>query len=148
MDWPAQIEVEEAAIVTCGLTEAAVMVMVLEEAVGLVAQRALEVITTETWSASASEEEVKVTELVPAFTRVAVKVTDCPAQIEVEEAAMVTCGLTEAAVMVMVLEAAVGVVAQRALEVITTETWSASASEEEVKVTELVPAFIPFTFHW
>ena len=56
--------------------------------------------------------------------------------------------LTEAAVMVMVLEEAVGVVAQRALEVITRETWSASASEEEIKVTELVPAFTPFTFHW
>ena len=67
---------------------------------------------------------------------------------ELEEAAMLTCGLTDAAVMVTVLEEAVSAVAQRALEVITTETWSASASEEEVKVGELVPAFTPFTFHW
>jgi hypothetical protein len=50
--------------------------------------------------------------------------------------------------MVTVLEEAVGVAAQEALEVITTKTWSASASDEEVKVAELVPAFIPFTFHW
>ena len=67
---------------------------------------------------------------------------------EVEEAAILTCGLTEEAVMVTVLEEAVGAEAQEALEVITTETWSASASMEEVKVAELVPAFIPFTFHW
>ena len=67
---------------------------------------------------------------------------------EVEEAAILTCGLTEEAVMVTVLEEAVGAEAQEALEVITTKTWSASASDEEVKVAELVPAFIPFTFHW
>ena len=86
--------------------------------------------------------------VVPPLTGVAVKDTDCPAQMELEEAAMLTCGLTEEAVMVMVLEEAVGVAEQRALEVITTDTWSASASDEEVKVAELVPAFTPFTFHW
>ena len=76
------------------------------------------------------------------------KVTDCPAQIEVEEAAMLTCGLTEEAVMVTMLEVAVCGEAQEAEDVITTVTWSWSAREVEEKVAALVPAFTPLTFHW
>ena len=81
------------------------MVTILEVAVAGEAQGALEVITTDTWSASARVVEVKVAALVPALmpltfhwkegvvpplVGVAVKVTDCPVQMEVEEAVMET----------------------------------------------------------
>ena len=56
---------------------------------------------------------------------VAVKVTDCPEQMEVEEAAMLTEGITAGVtVMVTVLEVAEAGEAQASEEVITTETWS------------------------
>ena len=55
---------------------------------------------------------------------VAVKVTDWPEQIEVEEAAMDTWGVTEEAVMVTALEVAEAGEAQGSEEVITTVTWS------------------------
>ena len=56
---------------------------------------------------------------------VAVKVTDCPEQMVVEEAAMLTEGITAGVtVMVTVLEVAEAGEAQASEEVITTETWS------------------------
>ena len=70
-----------------------------------------------------------------------------PAQIEVDEALIETDGVTELVVIVTTLLVAVEVVAQLALDVIITVTWSLFASELEVNVAELVPAFTPFTCH-
>ena len=79
----------------------------------------------------------------------AVKVTDCPAQIEVEEAAIDTDGVAEeATVMVTTLELAVSDEAHGAFEVITALTWSPFASVVEVKVGELEPTFVPLSLHW
>ena len=79
----------------------------------------------------------------------AVKVTDWPVQIEVEEAAIDTDGVREAAaVIVATLEVAVSGAAHGALEVITTLTWSPFASVVEVKVGELEPTFVPLSLHW
>src|SRR5215204_6185621 len=145
------MEVEEADTDTNGLTEEAVMVTAPEVALSGEAQGALDVITTITWSPSASVLEVYVAALVPAVTPlvgVAVKVTDCPEQMEVDEADTTTNGLTEEAVMVTAPEVALSGEAQEALDVITTITWSPSASVLEVYVAALVPAFTQFTFHW
>ena len=79
---------------------------------------------------------------------VAVKVTDCPEQMVVEDAATETCGVTEDAVMVMALLVAEAGEAQRSEEVITTDTWSLFTRVEEVKVGELEPTFVPLSFHW
>ena len=86
----------------------------------------------------------------PPFTAVAEKVTGIPEQIAVALADIPTltgrAGLT---VMGMPLLVAGFPVAQGvASEVRTTVTTSLSDKEEEVKVALLVPAFIPFTFHW
>ena len=79
---------------------------------------------------------------------VAVKLTLCPEQIEVEEAVIDTEGVTdEATVMVMVFEVAVVGEAQAALEVIVTVTWSPLASELDEKLELLVPTFAPLTCH-
>jgi len=63
---PEQIVVVFAVIDTAGVTEAVVMEIELLEAVGVVVQLALLVITTETASPSLSEEDVKVDEFAPA----------------------------------------------------------------------------------
>ena len=78
----------------------------------------------------------------------AVKVTDCPAQMEVEEGATDTCGVTEEAVMVMGTLVAEAGEAQGSEEVITTDTWSLLTRVVEVKVGELVPTLAPLSFHW
>src|SRR5436190_1764664 len=109
---PAQIEVDEALIETDGVTELAgseVRRLVADEVVG---QLALDVMITHTWSLFASEPDVNVAELVPAFTPftchwyvgvvpplvgVAVNVMLLPAQIEVDEALIETDGVTELA---------------------------------------------------
>ena len=85
--------------------------------------------------------------MVPPLVGVAVNVILPPVQIEVEEALIETDGVTELVVMVTTLLVAVEVVAQLALDVIITVTWSLIASELEVNVAELVPAFTPFTCH-
>lgn len=79
---------------------------------------------------------------------VEVKVIELPAQIlePVDEI------LTEAetfveTVMVIELDVAGEPAAQTALEVITTLTTSPLFKRDEVNVTELLPAFVPFTFH-
>jgi len=58
-----------------------------------------------------------------------------------------TDGVTELVVMVITLLVAVDVVAQLALDVMITDTWSLFARELDVKVGEFVPAFTPFTCH-
>ena len=50
-------------------------------------------------------------------------------------------------VMVMALDVAGEPVAQLKLDVITTVTTSLLFKADEVNVAELVPAFVPFTFH-
>ena len=79
---------------------------------------------------------------------VAVNVIELPEQIDVELAVIDTAGVTEAAVMVIELLEAVGVVLQLALLVITTETASPLLSEDVVKFDEFAPAIsVPFIFH-
>jgi hypothetical protein len=78
---------------------------------------------------------------------VAIKVTLLPEQIEVDDALTETDGITEPTVMLIALLVAVAVVVQSALEVMITFTWSPLASELEVNVAELVPAFPPFICH-
>ena len=69
------------------------------------------------------------------------------AQMEIEVAEIETDGVTELAVIEIILEVAVGAVIQFALDVIVTVTWSPFASELVVKVGELVPAFTPLICH-
>ena len=77
----------------------------------------------------------------------AVNVTDAPEQIDVDDAATDTAGVTLLAVIVTgVLVAVVGL-AQAAVDVITTVTWSPLFKVFVVNVDELVPAFTPFTCH-
>ena len=78
---------------------------------------------------------------------VAVKVTVFPEQIEVDDALMETDGVTDAVVVLITLLVAVTVVVQLALEVMITLTWSPLASELDVNVGALVPAFTPFICH-
>ena len=79
---------------------------------------------------------------------VAVNVIELPEQMDVELAVIDTVGVTEAAVMVIVLLATVGVVVQLALLVISTETASPLLSEEVVNVDEVAPATsVPLIFH-
>jgi hypothetical protein len=78
---------------------------------------------------------------------VAVRVTLLPEQIEVDDALTETDGITEPTVMLITLLVAIAVVVQFALEVMITFTWSPLASELEVNVAELVPAFPPFICH-
>jgi hypothetical protein len=82
---------------------------------------------------------------------VAVKVTDAPVQVGLapEVIAMATAGATdELTVTVMGLEVAVLGLAQEELEVNTAVTMLLLAREVEVKVLLLLPALLPFTFHW
>jgi hypothetical protein len=74
-------------------------------------------------------------------------VTLLPAQTEVALAVIETEGVTEFAVIPIALDVAVGVVVQRALDVMITVTWSPFASELLVKVDALVPMLTPFTCH-
>ena len=79
----------------------------------------------------------------------AVKVTDAPAQILVDDAAILTDGVTELVVTVMALDVAVGVVVHDALLVITTVTLSPLFKVVVVKVDEVAAGtFVPFTCHW
>jgi hypothetical protein len=70
-----------------------------------------------------------------------------PEQMEVDEALIDTEGVTELAVIEITLLVAVGVVAQLALDVMITVTWSLFARVFEVNVGEFVPAFTPFICH-
>ena len=85
--------------------------------------------------------------MVPPLVGVAVNVILLPAQIEVDEALIETDGVTELVVIVMTLLVPVKVVVQLALDVMITVTWSLLASEPDVNVAELIPAFTPFTCH-
>ena len=85
--------------------------------------------------------------MVPPLIGVAVNVMLLAAQIEVEEALIETDGVTELVVIVITLLVAVEVVVQLALDVMITVTWSLFASELDVNMGELVPAFTPFTCH-
>ena len=79
---------------------------------------------------------------------VAVKVTEVPVQIEVLVAAIVTEGVTEAAVIVMSLLVAVTGFAQGSLLVIVTVTTSPLESVVLVKVAPVWPGtFIPLINH-
>ena len=71
-----------------------------------------------------------------------------PAQMVVVVEAMDTDGTTLEAVMVISLLVAVGVVAHGSLPVNTTVTLSLLARVVDVNKLLLVPAFVPFTFHW
>jgi hypothetical protein len=84
---------------------------------------------------------------VPPFVGVAVNVTLVPAQIEVDDALMETNGVTELEDTLMTLLVTFATVAQLALDVMTTLTWSPLARLLVVNVAELVPAFAPFTCH-
>jgi hypothetical protein len=127
---------------------------------------AFEVITTVTTSLLLRTDDVKVLLLVPAFvpftfhwyigvvpplTGIALKVTDVPAQIApAGDAAILTLacrsGLTT---MIIPVEVAGDPLRHGvAFDVITTVTTSLLLRTDDVKVELLVPAFIPFTFHW
>ena len=77
----------------------------------------------------------------------AVKVILLPEQTEVDDALIDTEGVTELAVIEITLLVAVDDVAQLALEVMITVTWSLFASELEVNEGEFVPTFTLFTCH-
>ena len=80
---------------------------------------------------------------------VAVKVTLVPAQIVVADAAILTlAGKLGFTFIVTALLVAGLPVAQVAFDVITTVTTSLSVNVVEVKMGLLLPAFVPFTFHW
>jgi len=79
---------------------------------------------------------------------VAVKIMLPPEQMEVDDALIDTAGVTELVVIEIALLVAVDDVAQLALEVMITVTWSLFASELDVNVGELVPAFTPLICHW
>ena len=79
---------------------------------------------------------------------VAVKVTDAPEHIDVDEAFTDTDGITVLAVIVIGRLAAVEGFAHGSLLVITTVTASPLASVVEVKVDDVCPATLtPFIFH-
>jgi hypothetical protein len=85
---------------------------------------------------------------VPPLVGLAVKVTGPPKQLEVELALIDTAGITEPAVMFIVLLVAVVGFAQGALLVITTLTASPLTIDEVVKTAEVCPAtFTPLIFH-
>lgn len=87
--------------------------------------------------------------LLPALVAVAVNSTLVPEQTEVADALTETVG-AEVGFTVTEIGEDVALVgdAQPELEVITTVTASLLANAEDEYVLELVPAFIPFTFHW
>ena len=78
---------------------------------------------------------------------VALKVTDAPAQIDVEDALMATDGVTEPAVIVIGVLVAVKGLAQAAVDVMITVTWSPLFKLFVINVEALVPVFTPFTCH-
>ena len=79
---------------------------------------------------------------------VAVKVTEPPLQIDVVFAVIATDGVTEVAVIVIVLLVAVAGFAQGSLLVITTVIASPLTSVVEVKVEDVCPdTFTPLIFH-
>ncbi len=79
---------------------------------------------------------------------IAVKVTEVPLQIELEEAAIETLGATfELTVIVSPALVAVNGLAQVALEVNTQVITLPLAKDVLVKVAELVPTFTPLFFH-
>ena len=79
---------------------------------------------------------------------VAAKVIVLPEQTEVDDALIDTEGVTELAVIEITLLVAVDDVAQLALEVMITVTWSLFERELEVNIGEFVPALTPFICHW
>ena len=84
----------------------------------------------------------------PPFTGVAVKVILAPAQISVCEAVILTEGATDGVTVIeIVFEVSAAGETQLALLVITHVTASLSFKEFDEKEFELVPAFVPFTFH-
>ena len=136
---PRQIDVWLATTDTDGVTLVAVIVIGALVAVGVVVQVALLVMITVTTSPLANVLLVNVSLFVPAllpltchwyegvvppFTGVAVKVTLAPRQMDVWLATTDTDGVTLAAVIVIKLLVAVGVVVHAALLVITALTWS------------------------
>ena len=79
----------------------------------------------------------------------AVKVTLPPEHILVEDALIVTEGVTVAVVTVIAFDVAFGVVVQVALLVITTVTTSLLFNVVVIKVAAVCPATaVPFTIHW
>jgi len=78
---------------------------------------------------------------------VALKVTDAPTQIDVEDAVMETDGVTKPVVIIIGVLVAVKGLAQAAVDVIITVTWSPLFKLFVTNVEELVPVFPPFTCH-
>lgn len=86
--------------------------------------------------------------MVPPFVGEAVKVTDAPLQILVEDALMLTAGATlGVTVMVTLLELTVVVPAQGLEEVNWQLTTSPFTNEVVLKDERLVPTLFPFTLH-
>ena len=84
----------------------------------------------------------------PPLAGVAVKITEVPGQIVVDDAAIATEGITTAEmVMVILLEVAVAGDAQAALDVRITFTMSPFVNAAVVYVAAFVPALRPFTCH-
>lgn len=150
-------------LIVGALSEFTVMAIAFEVTEAGEAQAALLVITTLTKSLLFKVEELNVARLLPAlmpFTfhwyegappplvGVAVKVTEVPAQIFVEEAEILTVGVAlGVTVMVMLFDVAEVGEAQLALLLRTTLTTSLFAKVAVVNEAALVPAFTPFTFH-
>ncbi len=87
--------------------------------------------------------------MAPPLTGVAVNVTEVPAQILFTLPEIDTAGVTfPFTTMVIALEVAVGTLGQAALLVISQVTTSPPANETLLNVALLVPALLPFTFHW
>jgi uncharacterized protein YodC (DUF2158 family) len=168
-DVPAQIapDGDAATLTLAGRSGLTVIVIPVEVAGDPVRHGvAFEVIATVTTSLLMRVVDVKVALFDPAFmpltchwydgadpplTGVAVKVTDVPAQIapDGDAATLTLAGRSGLTVIVMVFEVAGdpfrhGV----AFDVISTVTISPLTSAVDVKVLLLVPAFVPFTFHW
>ena len=79
---------------------------------------------------------------------VAVNVAGVPLHIFVVGVLIVTAGVTAPTVIVIVLDVAVAGEAHAELDVITHVTVCPLVSAVVVNVALLVPAFVPFTFHW
>lgn len=152
-------------MLTCaGEVVLTVIAMVLERAGLPVAHGALDVSCTLTWSPLARELLVNEGLLLPTglplishwyagdappLTGVAVKVTEVPEHISLEEAAILTeTGAVELTVMVTMLDIAGLPVAQARSEVICTLTWSPLDSELLEKVALLLPTGLPLSSHW
>lgn len=162
---PAQTDVADALIVIAGVTAGAtVIVMLLDIAVVLVAHAALLVSIQVTWSLLFRLVVVKVALLVPVFipftfhwytgvlpplVGVAVKVTPVPLHMDVADALILTVGVTAVpAEIVTALDVATAGLAQAEEDVIWQVTTSLLLSVAVVNVALLLPALLPFTFHW